>query len=236
MSLIRLNPLINTTDLGWLRLSQDDLAQMVRIVETLEDVEVVIKSGTYQLTDVRTDLPKLGKRVSDFTIRAVRSEGAARTTPVVSVELTSNRSKIIAEDPDLHALGLVETLRRLSGECSRMPMWLVPFFRSDGRTNLRRGFTPLLGGATCVAFLIGTFTLFDGTSHLLAKVVALLIVLAMAALLASIGVGIVRARAVIYTAPGAETPTFWEQYRADIGIHIVVGAVFFALGLLVGHL
>ena len=60
MSLVRLTPLIRTTDLGWLRLSQDDLAHMVRLVGTIEDAEVIIESGGYKLTDdVRTDLPKL---------------------------------------------------------------------------------------------------------------------------------------------------------------------------------
>ena len=237
MSLVRLTPLIRTTDLGWLRLSQDDLAHMVRLVGTIEDAEVIIESGGYKLTDdVRTDLPKLGKRVSDFTIRAFRPEETQGIAPVVSVEITTNRSQIIAEDPDLHALGVVEALRAIADQRRRMPMWLGPYFRSEGSLGFRRGVMQVIAGGALAGLAIALFTFSSSSHHLPGKVAGLLLLLAMVALLGSIVVGSIQARTVIYTAPGAEVPTFWEQYRVEIAIHIVVGTVFFVLGLIVGHL
>jgi hypothetical protein len=238
VSLVRLTPLITNTDLGWLRLSQDDLAHIVRLVGSLEDAEVVIKSSGYQLTDVRVDLPKLGKRVTNFEIKGSRAADSRGKSPCILVELTTKRSQIITEDPDLPMLGLVEALRGFAEQRGRMPAWLIPFFRSGGRTGLRLALSQILTAGAFVGLLIALFGFFDhhNGDHLRTSIVTFALVLVMAGLLSLIGIGWIRARSIVYTATSAETPTFWEQYRADIAIHVIVGAAFFALGLLVGRL
>jgi hypothetical protein len=68
----RLAPLVKKYDLGCLRLWQDELAEIVRLVRQLPDVEVRIESDKNLLTDVRADLPQLGQRVSYFSVTATR--------------------------------------------------------------------------------------------------------------------------------------------------------------------
>jgi hypothetical protein len=63
-----------------------------------------------------------------------------------------------------------------------------------------------------------------------------LILLIMSILLFTvIFIGYTVSKTVIYTSTRAATPTFWQRRRVDIAIHLVVGALFFLLGLLVGH-
>ena len=69
MPLQRLTPVIDRTALGHLRLSQDELAEIVRLVQLLPDADVMIESDNYRLYDVRAELPQIGKRVGYFTSR-----------------------------------------------------------------------------------------------------------------------------------------------------------------------
>jgi hypothetical protein len=242
VTLERLTPVIKRTDLGWLRLSQDDLAEIVRLVRQLPHCEVFIEStnetGRFSVKDVCADLPKMGTRVREVVVMALGPEGTRTMTEVLTVRLARDRCQITARDPDVTAIGVVEGLREVAGNCRRMPMWLMPYFQNTkGRsTDFRPQIPAFLAVSAIAAGWIGVSAVLKHGSSLAARAIGVVIILAMAALLAAVAAGTVRSRTAIFTATTAETPTVWQRHRADITINVVVGLAFYLLGLLTAHL
>ena len=71
MSLKRLTPIIK--DLGYLRLWQDDLDEIVaRNRQQVSHATIVHESDGNELDDVAGDLPKLGRHVRYFSVKVTR--------------------------------------------------------------------------------------------------------------------------------------------------------------------
>ena len=232
MPLRRLIPTVKRTDLGHLRLTQDDLAEMVRLVRQLPDAEILIESDNYVLDDVREDLPKIGPRVSNFTVRARRPQGSGMSD-VLTAQLATKGCEIVATDPDLTTEGLIEALRTLTQPRRRLPAWLRLLYRPIRGTSAEQ--VVLLCVVIAVSYTIFTVPALGAQrppipwpSSLIAGIIALPV-------LAALALGRALSKTVIFTATAAETPTFWQQHRADIAINVIVGFAFLGLGLLIGH-
>ena len=215
---------------------------MVRLTRQLPDTEVRVESDNNLLTDVETDLPGLGQRVSYFTVTATREAAGDQPSEVISVKLTRSRSEITAANPDLTTMGLIDAVKSIAATCRRMPSWLVPFFRPAGpNSGLLAGVPPLLMFGAAIVGTIGVFSVFDRNGHgkngpPFTWPTSLVLVIAMAVVLVVLGFFSVSARTVMFTATRDEAPTFWQRHRAEIVINVIIAGVFYLIGLLTAHL
>jgi hypothetical protein len=262
----RLTPRVTTYTLGSLRLWQDELAEIVRLVRQLPGVEVRIESDKNLLTDVRTDLPQLGQRVSYFSVTAsLPTSGDERQHEVISVKLSTIRCHIEATEPDLTTTGLIEGIRSLTASCRRMPLALLPIYQpaatninpasatlSVGSGNSEMANRPAaeavlgtLGGIVgTVAFILGGVFSTGVIQHLVGfhgtPFTPWVTSISVSAPLLTFGVillfGAARSRTLLFTRTRAEAPTFWQRKRSDIIINVIVGLALYLLGLLTAHL
>ncbi len=195
------------------------------------------------LTDIREDLPQLGPRVRYLVITATRAEGKSLPSDVLKVSLSESRCEIATTDPDATNLGYIELIKSAVGACRRMPRWQMRIFRERptyGGEYTAKALPGLIGlGSLVIGGLSIASILQRADTGKNAPVFvwpfSLVLLIISAILLVVIVAGYAASRTVIYTSTGAATPIFWQRHRVDIAIHIVVGAFFFLLGLLVGH-
>jgi hypothetical protein len=271
MPVQRLEPEVKRYDLGPVRLWQDELAEIVRLIGLLPDVAMRIESDGYLLTDVKDDLPTLGPKVKYFTVKATRSHLPSET--VISVTLSRDSCRIEETDPDLTTMGLIQSIKSLMEACRRWPNWLpssffagmtsVPspsfqlavstsFAPSPGAVSSDRKISTVqtstaagLGLMLMMVSLAGSIIFGTGVvQHLIHPhgkpwvkwLLSIGIAIPCIVLLLILIVGGVYSRSVLFTATREEAPTFWQQKRSDIAINVIVGFVFFLLGLLTAHL
>jgi hypothetical protein len=243
MPLERITPVVRRFNLGTLRITQDELAEVARLVRELPNVDVRMESESNKLTDIREDLPQLGSRVGYFSIVASRASAEKdESSEVLSIRLNATQAIISTTDPDPTTLGLTEFIKSAVADCRRMPMWLWKIFRwtvnSQGQTQ--PAFVPSLLMLTALilgvlaSLAIGGQATNGHGAPLFAWPLSLLLVILSGVLIIAIIFGFALSRTVIITATRAAAPTFWQRRRAEIAIHIIVGALFFLLGLLVG--
>lgn len=238
----RIEPVVRTFDLGPLRVTQDELVEIVRLTRSITNVEVRLESDGNTLTDVTTDLPELGRQVSYFRI-SVKRVGANSWTPDVININFKDIGRITTTDPDAEILGHIEFIKAIVAPYRRMPQWLFGLFRSKGILSKDYSLRSIIF-SICLSLLyligIGIFSILRrksvGHDALVLPWPGSLIFLTVAiVLLGLIGIGTVLSRTVIYTSTRATSPTFWERHRSTIAIHVAVGGLFFLLGILVGH-
>jgi hypothetical protein len=276
MPLKRLKPEVKSYDLGPLRLWQDELAEIVRLVKQLPDVDVRIESDGYLLTDVKEDLPKLGSRVKYFTVTATPPSQTAllpvAMNPVIRVALSRDSCLIEATEPSLMTMGLIQTIQSLVEPHRRLPRWVPKSFfpiismssvpaagiltvslspvSPDGPTN--SAVSPTQGGSEGIfSFLVALASIIVGVifgvgvvqhlAHAHGKPsvewpLSIYVSIPCFVLFALLVVGMTRMRSLLFAATREEAPTFWQRKRSDIAINIVVGLIFFLLGLLTAHL
>src|SRR5690349_4637770 len=128
MPLRRLTPVVNRHDLGVLRLWRDELAEIVTLIQQLDDVELRIEADGYQLDDVDGDLPQIGKpRLGEFSVTAARAtymsvedeirRGSGRH---LNVRLSKNSSYVEGTDPDPDMRGVISDIQTLTAKCRRL--------------------------------------------------------------------------------------------------------------------
>ena|SRR5438034_1182526 len=243
MPLERITPVVRRFDLGSLRITQDELAEVVRLVREFPDVEVQIESESNKLTDIREDLPQLGPRVSYISIVASRTN-AENNEPseILGIRLNAIQAIISTTDPDSTALGLIEFIKSAVADCRRMPMWLWKIFRWSVSSQGQRepAFIPafltlaaLILGIVASLAVSGAATGSHGTPLFDWPLSIILVIMSGVLVVVCIS-GLVLSRTIILTATRAAAPTFLQRHRADIAINLIVGALFFLLGLLVG--
>lgn len=239
----RLSPVVRRYDLGYLRLWQDDLAEIIRLMRQINGaevrVEVKVGSDDYLVEDIK-DLPSLGSQVSSFKATGSRTHDEV-PRQLMEVRLSREACEIEATDPDLTTVGAIEAIASLTFQCRRSPLWLMKVFRSS----------PGLRWDKIVVYSLGV----SAISYLMCFIVAsiivglvrdpgdsvpvpILVLLGVVAALLCIGMitGYSRAKSVLFTGTRAEAPTWWQRHRSDIAINIGVSIVFYLLGLLTSHL
>ena len=232
----QLTPVIKRTDLGHLRLTQDDLVEIVRLVRKLPGAEVLIESDNNLLSDVAADLPQLGTRVGYIKVRALRPDGTHGMAEVLSVNLAKAHCEIIATDPDLTTEGLISALQAATRGRRRLPSWLAAYFRILGREPyVSPPIAAVIALGALVAGVLGITSIAQRsqrgiTGPLILWPASLFTTIAMLVVLGALALGWSRMRTVIFTATAGRAPTFWQQHRAHIGIDVAVAAAFFGLG------
>jgi hypothetical protein len=238
MALKRLTPMIRRYDLGLVRMWRNELVEIVRLISELDEAEVeVVADDQYKVDDIEDDLSAAGPKLKSLTVTASRtSDGILRE--FIKVHLSEAECTTEATDPDLATLGAMDQIRSLADECGRMPKWALRLYR-DGRGQR----DPSAAGLLAAAILAGVATVITAISNAITHYrhefplptdivltsVALLIVYFFL-------LGLIRTRTVLYTGTRVESPTFWQEHRADIAINIGVSIVFFVLGRLTQHL
>jgi hypothetical protein len=279
MPLERLEPEVKRYVLGPVRVWQDEIAEIVRLVSQLPDVALWIESNGYRLTDVKTDLPALGAKLRYFTVRAeqVPPSGMTVSLPVVKFSVTLDRQSCVIEatDPNLEMMGLIQSIQSLLGPCRRLPRWLSPSLFSimtDFNTsNAPAAMAPVVSLSPAPAAGLSVSVIRSTRNNdasalgllLLMGSLALAIIFAVGAIqhlvhyhgkpiiawplsisvlvpclipLAALIVGASRSLSLLFAGTREDAPTFWQRKRSDIAINIVVGFLFFLLGLLAAHL
>lgn len=238
MALEKIKPEVQRTDLGCVRMWQEDLAEIVRLTGKLPDVKLRIEADNYTLTDVVADLPGLGQNVSSFSVIAERRDADGEPHEVVRVKLANRGSHIEAADPDLDTLGLIGKIADIAKRRRRLPPKLKPLYDVRGSSSSSAGplalLFLLLAGVPGVAYGIAAVqhlthphrhSIAPWPASILLSVPALLIVTAVC-------FGWYRARTTLYTAPHQAAPTWWERNRASVAITVVCSAIFLGIGWL----
>lgn len=234
---------MNIYDLGSLRLWQNELAEIVRLIRQLPNVEVRLESDNNLLTDVHADLPQLGQRVNYFTVTATRPRvGDEPGKDVISVKLAKRSCLIEATEPDLTTTGLIENIKSLVGNNRRLPSWLMPLYRTSpgdpapGNPGLLLLMALLIAGGA--VFIIGVI---QHLAHAHGKPVvswptSISVAVPCLVIIAALGLGLARGRTLLFTATREDAPTFWQRKRSDIAINVIVALMFYLLGLATAHL
>jgi tetratricopeptide (TPR) repeat protein len=120
-----LSPKLRRYDPGFLRLWQDDLAEIVRLLRQLPDADIFLEADGHEVDEV-TDLLGLGPRVGYFTATAMRTDpDALSVQELIKVRLSRDTGGVItAADPNLETSGAIEAIRSFVADRRRMPRWL----------------------------------------------------------------------------------------------------------------
>jgi hypothetical protein len=265
MPLKRLTPLVNRHDLGVLRLWRDELAEVVKLIQQLDDVELRIEADGYQLDDVDTDLPQIGKlRIEEFSVTATRPtytyKGGAMHAgegKYINVRLSKNGSYVEVTDPEPDMRGVVSDIQTLIAKCRRLPLWSRPLIEnaSTGTVSSSTTTTRVVAARsaqdiptlavilTLVSFIasgLAWISVGQHVSHMNVPIIkwpASLItgIIAIVIFIPSAFI-LSRSRTIIFTGTRAQAPTWWQRHRADVGINIIVGLLLYLLGLLTAHI
>jgi hypothetical protein len=230
MSLRRLEPDIEQYELGSLRLWRDDLVRIVRLIRQLNGA-VNVEADNYEVGDVEEDLPEISKQLDYFSVTVTKVDEGAAQRRLLGLQVSRNHCSIEAADPDFTTRGIISEIQSLAKENRRLPLWLTAFIGS--RSGLVLGISALFA----LALATGV-TQFQGRHHFPTLVFIFVLIMSSIGLLFSAGllVGLVRSNTILFTGTRAQAPTWWQEHRGDVAIHVVVGAAFFLLGLLTAHL
>lgn len=247
MPLKRLTPTVK--DLGYLRLWQDELDEIVTLVrQQLSHETIVLESDGNELDDVAVDLPKLGRRVQYFTVEVTGKPDGGGEAPreILTVGLTRKRCKIEATNPDVATRGVISDIQDIAQRCRQLPLWypqLGIIFSSRSPNSpirvrefgwLLLFFTSVLGTILGALAASGNVT-FGNSNYRLPLGVSLAILIPSAIILMALLVGDIFSRTILFTGTRQGAPTFWQRNRAGIIINVVVASAFFLLGLLTAH-
>jgi len=253
VSLKRLTPTIK--DLGYLRLWQDELEEIVALVrQQLSNETIVLESDGNELDDVAVDLPKLGHRVRYFTIKVTGrpDEGSEVPREILTVSLTRSRCRIEATNPDVTTRGVISDIQDVAQRCRRVPLWypqmnifsLSPPAALQGTASSQVGARELcwilLFALSAAGTIIGALAVpgtltFGSSNHRLPLIASLAILVPCATILMTLLVGDALARTILFTGTRQGAPTFWQRNRNDIIINVLVAGAFYLLGLLTAN-
>ena len=244
--------MVKKYDLGYIRLWQDELAEIIRLIRQLPYIEDSIEADNNRLTDVRTDLPQLeSQRISYFIIKAQRFPGLPED--VMNVKLTRNECIIEATEPDLATMGVIESIRSLAGANRRLPAWAMPLYRAAPTKYQLSGDNVIISGSTInpltliiivLAFIFGVIFGIGAVQHLVhahgtpfvSWPTSIITAIPLLVVAAALMIGWTRARTLMFTGTRKDAPTFWQRKRSDIAINVIVGIALYLLGLLTAHL
>jgi hypothetical protein len=239
----RLTPKLRQQNFGFIQLWRDELVEIIRLMDQLDDVQVRVEADDYLLEDVEGDLPKVGsRRLQHFTAIATRSAGAEPPRELMRIVLSARDCEVKATDPDFQAQGIMGEICNVVGRCGRSPR---PLIRAACRWTAGFGlrgallsviisfaYTAILSIAASVVLAVTDSV----PRHLSSSITYDAILASGGLLLIAMETGTFLGRSIIYTASRAEAPTWWQQYRSTIFITLVVSAFFFLIGLIVSSL
>jgi hypothetical protein len=234
----RLTPTVR--DLGYLRLWREEIAEIAGYASQLRDVKITMEADNNELDDVQADLPKIGKRLSYFTLTATRPDDAGQPQEVLKVYLTSQRCRVEADNADTEVRGIIADIedaarryRRVPRSFPHLPTTPVP---SEQPPYAGLYFSGAIGAAVLaiLSALSITFYASKDTGNIgIPWPWSISTEIVGALLLIGVAINEVRSRTILTTATRSEAPTGWQEYRGHIAIAIIFGLIFFFLGALV---
>jgi len=234
----RLTPTVR--DLGYLRLWREEIAEIAGYASQLRDVKITMEADNNELDDVQADLPKIGKRLSYFTLTATRPDDAGQPQEVLKVYLTSQRCRVEADNADTEVRGIIADIedaarryRRVPRSFPHLPTTPVP---SEQPPYAGLYFSGAIGAAVLATLsaLSITFYASKDTGNIgIPWPWSISTEIVGALLLIGVAINEVRSRTILTTATRSEAPTGWQEYRGHIAIAIIFGLIFFFLGALV---
>jgi hypothetical protein len=258
VALKRLTP--TSKNLGYLRLWQDDLAEIIAFVQRLENVKITLEADKiYELLDGEADLPslpvKLGNRLRYFTIKATQSvilgteDGLPDNQPpegkeILAVRLARNGCRIEAADPDIQTRDVINLIEEKARKCRRVPLWFPRPWLAGPPLNAAEFWGTLIVAICVVYLLLAGLSIGDYFKHYPGEQVipwpgSIVAGIPVAMLLLGYIAIAARARTILFTQTRASAPTFWQANRTAIAINVVtnvvVAGIFLLLGLVIAH-
>lgn len=238
MAIKRLTPTVR--DLGYLRLWRDDIAEIAGYASQLRDVKITMEADNNALDDVQADLPKIGKRLSYFTLTATRPDDAGQPQEVLKVYLTSQRCRVEADNAGTEVRGIIADIEDAGRRYRRVPRSFPHLPRTPGPSEQPPYAGLYLFGiigagvlATLSALSIDFYASKDTGNIGIPWPWSIFTEIVGALLLIGVAINEVRSRTILITATRSEAPTGWQEYRGHIAIAIIFGLIFFFLGALV---
>jgi hypothetical protein len=260
VALKRLTPTIK--NLGYLRLWQDDLAEIIAFVQRLENVKItLVADKIYELLDGEADLPslpaKLGRRLRLFTItiKAAQSvnlgteDGLPDNQPsdgkeILAVRLARNGCQIEAADPDIQTRDVINLIEEKARKCRRAPLWFPrPWLVGPPANAAEVWGTAIVTVCATYLFLAGIsmYSYFNGQpqQQVIPWPGSIAAGIPVAVVLLGFIVIAARTRTILFTQTRASAPTFWQANRTAITINVVtnvvVAGIFLLIGLVIAH-
>jgi hypothetical protein len=241
MTLKRLTPVIQRRNLGYVQFWRDELVEIVRLMRQLDGADVRIEADDYLIEDIDIDLPQVSSRLSSFEATASREVNRSSSTrDLMKVSLSRYNCQIEATDPDLMTLGAIDAINSLADRRRRMPRRLMRAYRSSAGLGWNRFLIFSFGSAAFIfgiSFIASSEIVRAFTRPSASAPTPVVIALGAAVGLVYVGmlIGYSRAKTILFTGTRTEAPTWWQKHRADIAINLVVGILFYLLGILTTH-
>jgi hypothetical protein len=221
---------------------RDDLAKIAALMGQLNNVHIEIEADKCGIDDIDKDLAEVGKRLSYIEIKALETDTV--TPEVLRVRIAKDRSYIEAANPSPETRGIISDVEEEARRCRTFPLSLTRVVRSrtDSGGYFHGGLALLLGGGgaiwvTVAAVAVGQYAIHGYHRHVDIRWPGSLIQLVAASIVVILGVALwERGRTLLFTGTRSEAPTFWQRHKWDIAINLVVGGLFYLLGLLTSHL
>lgn len=241
MAIKRLTPTVKK--LGYLRLWRDDLVEIVTLTRNLENTDVALEADDCELDDLEADLPRLGPRVRNLTIRVARKlTGGSEPSYVMTMYFSNDGSKLEATNPNLQTRAVMASIEDYTAERRRIPEW---FPRLNGKSRSVNAWRILISAAAlwCVIMAFASYNTVAGktiegtkpnafTISLPTAIIVTLI--ALSVIIASL-IGTALSRNLLFTGTQSQAPTFWQRNQAGIIINVLVAAIFYLLGAVTPH-
>jgi len=231
MAIRRLTPQVKHEELGYLRLWRDELVAMIATLRQLKDIYLYIEADEYQLDDVDSDLPNIGKsRIDEFKV-IVAKVPRPGTDEILELQLSRETCYVEAVEPNPEVRGVISDIVGLASKYRRLPRWsLLSWSKWPLLT-----YSYIIAGAGILACLFGALLIVSPGPNAPSFSIRVW-VLAIGILFLIISLPLIAlSRTVIFTGTRASAPTFWQRYRAEIMIGFLVSALFYVLGLLTAH-
>lgn len=237
MAIKRLTPTIKK--LGYLRLWRDDLAEIITLIQNLENIEITLEANDCELDDLEADFPKFGPRVRYMTFKVSRKPpDSSEPANVMTISFAKGGAKLEATNPDLETRAVMASIEEYVAKKRRIPGWF-PHVVGGSRWAITWAILSILSAFWCIIASNAFYNAATGTNvkggyditwpgAISGTVVALSIII-----MSLIGSGL--SRNLLYTGTQSQSPTFWQKNRAGIIIAVLIAAIFYLLGAVTPH-
>jgi hypothetical protein len=138
------------------------MAEIVKLIEQLQNVEIDLEADSFVFDDVDTDLPGVGKQLGYFLVTVERPALAGNRPEVnLTLRLATDGCWIEATNPDPETRGVIADIQKFTAPRRRISRWLRRPMGPRSRNWSERLLAPL--GCGLLIFLGGLMLALIGT-------------------------------------------------------------------------